>query len=1299
MDFTVILRSKQGKLIAQINAPDANQYTQYAYYLCDSNGNVIQKQMYINENEFVFNPQNSDIYYVKGFVRYKNSSNEEYTHLGSKPSNKVYYFPIKYIKFEELQKEEFKPKKPIIYDILWNGVHYQFLINYKPKSNKGVIWGTGDTIKNGSYPIFSRANWMNDINYTSIYYFDPTIYINDEITLGWGYGTNYNWYLEKIAYLINYILSKQNIDRKNILLYGSSGGGFMSIMLATLFRGKCAVINPQFIVENFYARHIEILTKASLKENEKFLKERTHVVELMKKEKYVPQIHLSQNIQAENDITTQLNPFLQELSLSGLDCTDRIKIDLYYDELGHNGMPSKEKCLQTIEEQLNLPSLDNEPDFIPSFSFINETEKYEIVDNITDCGNNTDNDKLYIIITIDTEGKYLNSPDFFECDFGLDGNCGVNYIMDELEKRNMRGVFFTNIYEHSNFTDKYEGYMEHLVKKISQRGHEVALHTHPNSKCLDYYNKPMNVLDYKKQYQIIKYGTDFIEKHTGKRPIAHRGGNYTCNDTTFKVLNDLGYSIDSSSFYGNLGGTGNRFCYFKSLNQVCKIDNLIEFPVITLFEKENKFRKFDINHLNTNYLIKLVEDMKKRKYFNAAQLMFHSFSFINQKGNKNSIAKFKASNTSAYGIDLNLTKRFEDFLEYLYNDPQIEVITFEEYTKKNIEIEPCWGDGLFNVNDETTDEFLNYSANKENERFYIQDTYQENAYKLKINFDKCGDTYIHLYFDDKYIQMYADDLLSGKLRVLKQIEPMEFKLDTLDFGVQFSKQYRTFQLYLQALNPIQLLATAYYKYRNPEYLKFSFEFVKKWLKYSQNENNIKNNPFLFNDHSVALRAENLIYFGQICSRTGIWSNELDELLYNILYHHGQWLYDDKNYTFKHNHGIMQDQALLHIAYVINKPEWAEKAKKRLLEQEKHAFNSEFVHVENSPGYAKMVAGLFEKIGLFLNNNGDKLGEKFIEDMNQNYHFYDWTVKPNGIVAQIGDTGNIPGCLYGNINNQKRKTEELYKIYPLSGYYFYRSNKSSDEDNKDTWKMFKAGYSSVTHKHCDDCSFMLYSKGYEIFVDCGVYGYTKDAYREYFTSAKAHNTVVVDDSTYICNKNKMNEVGFSQNEHLDIYDHITAFNNSYNGVKFTRDFYSADDLTVLVDTLQSNKKHTYSQIFHLSEQMRIISANDNEVVIKLADTGYIVRLKQLGTPVKLSVIKGDVNKADYGIISRGTNHLDVITTLKFDITADNTQFITSIAIENQDSMVRIGDEFKKSDTISLDFENNSLLLDDFTINLN
>ena len=152
--------------------------------------------------------------------------------------------------------------------------------------------------------------------------------------------------------------------------------------------------------------------------------------------------------------------------------------------------------------------------------------------------------KLQVIFTIDTEDKYGNIPNMIECDFGEDGNCGVDWIMDAFEAYDMRAVFFVNIYEHLRYSDEYDGYMENLLARISSRGHEVGLHSH-SEETLDFYLDELTDCTYEQQEKIISYGVDFIEEHTGKKPISFRGGGYKVNDDTFDILEKQGFLYEN----------------------------------------------------------------------------------------------------------------------------------------------------------------------------------------------------------------------------------------------------------------------------------------------------------------------------------------------------------------------------------------------------------------------------------------------------------------------------------------------------------------------------------------------------------------------------------------------------------------------------------------------------------------------------------------------------------------------------------------------------------------------------------
>lgn len=1303
MEFSVVSRLENGAIIAEVTAPEADKTTQYAYYLYEKTKGVLEKRMYTGETVCSFQPPSSGQYYVRAFVRSWPDGLQKDPVTVAKNSNTLTYYLTKSIPYERLNGERFRSTESTIYDILWNGVHFEFCIHYKPESTRAVILGTEDVGGTKFRPSFDRISWAKELPGTAIYYYDPTIYLG-ESTVGWGYGTNDRWYLEDIAYLLHTILTKLGISAENTLFYGSSAGGYMSMCLAAMLESRATVINPQFIVENFWPRLVERFKQSCLKEGEHLLPERTHAASVFQNENYFPPLHIIQNIRAERDVQTQLTPFLASLCSHPVDCGNRLNIEFYADDGGHGAMPSKETCLLQIEEDLSRPlpqSGELSPAPVGSFRHRLAAGLVGRAENVQEAWTAEDDEKLYLIITIDTEDKYENVPNLFECDFGDEGNCGVNYIMDQTEKRGMRCVFFTNIYEHDNFHGAYEGYMENLVKRISSRGHEVALHTHEDGNQLDFYQKPLYACDYEEQRKILQYGTDFIEKHTGKRPISHRGGGYRCNETTFQVLSDLGYRIESSSFYGNIGGSGNRFPHFRSLNQPVSIEGLIEFPVVAVFDQKGALKKFDINQLNEKALIAAVEQMKERRDFNAVQFMFHSFSFLDQKGKEGLEPKFYVESASSshagYGVHPGLMKRFETFLDYLRDDPRIEVVTFEQYLAKKAKLPPIWGDGPFHADTEEAKKVaLSFAGVRKNPRFLMKNTYRAagDSYP-SCDFDSCFLPRPKLYMAEGKMTSYADDLMNGKLWVYPRIEPMPYALETLDFGVQFSNIPRTFQLYLQAFNPVQILVCAYEKGRNPSYLEFAWNFIRKWEAYADLPANASSNPFVFNDHVVALRAENLMYFGQICSKVGIWSDDLYHHLNRLLTQHGEWLFDDAHYTKRHNHGVMQDQALLHLGYVLDRKDWMEHAKERLLAQEKWAFNEEMVHTENSPGYANGVAVIFRSIGQFLSQNGDPLGEQLVADMEKTREFIGWTIKPNGIVAQVGDTGNSPGQLYASPEKMRRHTPEEHKIYPLAGYYFYRSNRD-EAPKQDTWKLLKCGYVQTTHKHADDASFMLYAKGYEIFSDGGIYGYAKDPFRAYFVSALAHNTVVVDGASYPCDKAHVDACGMSGYAFFPDYDHIRVFHNAYEGVGFQRDFCSADDMTLILDTLSSEQEHTYSQLFHLAENVEVLLAKDREVVLRLADSGYIVRLRQYGAPAKLSVMRGDLKKAGYGLISRGENHMAAITTLKFDLSGKNGVFATAITIEDADGFVRLGGRKARAEDLRYDASTQTFMLGTLTI---
>lgn len=70
---------------------------------------------------------------------------------------------------------------------------------------------------------------------------DPTLYVNSFLQLGWGVGKNENYYLETSSLILKKIIEKMNIPLENTAIYGTSAGGYLSILTGIYLKGSKVV--------------------------------------------------------------------------------------------------------------------------------------------------------------------------------------------------------------------------------------------------------------------------------------------------------------------------------------------------------------------------------------------------------------------------------------------------------------------------------------------------------------------------------------------------------------------------------------------------------------------------------------------------------------------------------------------------------------------------------------------------------------------------------------------------------------------------------------------------------------------------------------------------------------------------------------------------------------------------------------------------------------------------------------------------------------------------------------------------
>ena len=154
------------------------------------------------------------------------------------------------IKYEDLYDLNFPLNQLFELKVDFNNIIYEFLINIKSHSDKLIVLGSGTLhesklIEYENKPYYNRWSW--DFNESFICYNDPSRYLSNKIQGLWGVGTEEEYYLENIKNIILKIASKLNVYNENILFYGSSMGGFMSLMLATMVKQSTALADiPQF---------------------------------------------------------------------------------------------------------------------------------------------------------------------------------------------------------------------------------------------------------------------------------------------------------------------------------------------------------------------------------------------------------------------------------------------------------------------------------------------------------------------------------------------------------------------------------------------------------------------------------------------------------------------------------------------------------------------------------------------------------------------------------------------------------------------------------------------------------------------------------------------------------------------------------------------------------------------------------------------------------------------------------------------------------------------------------------------
>jgi len=331
-------------------------------------------------------------------------------------------------------------------------------------------------------------------------------------------------------------------------------------------------------------------------------------------------------------------------------------------------------------------------------------------------------------------------------------------------------------------------------------------------------------------------------------------------------------------------------------------------------------------------------------------------------------------------------------------------------------------------------------------------------------------------------------------------------LDITDFSWSGLTRDRNWWWQLQGL-PFLNWYVSSYSLQNLDERQYFFECcVKAIQNWERKAKESKEAPLVWHDHASAFRLRNLVDWAVFCQLRGICVHQecKDLDLTILIFEHLEWLNQDENYSKNTNHGFDQSMISLTVSLIFQCPQlkpYREVSRKRLAEEVKSAFTEQGVHVENSPGYQKVMLQRLKQLRKFRFLGAQeisKLAEEYIENAED---FLRALTLPDGSLPEIGDTRSGDAGIYSDYPDKATVYD-----YSKSGYVVIKGKISQ---NLPYCFIFKCGHLSNYHRHDDDLMVYLNVAGNTVLSDGGLGAHAeKDARRMFLRSVYAHSLPII-----------------------------------------------------------------------------------------------------------------------------------------------------------------------------------------------
>lgn len=209
--------------------------------------------------------------------------------------------------------EEARRVRKGVHSIWYNGLPIDFELT-RNRSDVLLVVFHGALELNAALPIFSGSNVTSGLNVARLSFTDPSLYLSPDLPLAWHAGNMHQPDLQQITTRIIRRVAR-SVGAKRIVLFGSSGGGFASLIQAAAIPQATALIaNAQTNALLYHEDHVQTYIDLAWNgDRDAFLAAGGFsAIDALKGAERFPRVLYMQNSTDVFHIRGHLNPFVQE---------------------------------------------------------------------------------------------------------------------------------------------------------------------------------------------------------------------------------------------------------------------------------------------------------------------------------------------------------------------------------------------------------------------------------------------------------------------------------------------------------------------------------------------------------------------------------------------------------------------------------------------------------------------------------------------------------------------------------------------------------------------------------------------------------------------------------------------------------------------------------------------------------------------------------------------------------------------------------------------------------------------------